>query len=593
MALETIKAAIRPFYTSKVFVRNFFAMLIIATVASLSLLSIAVYQYEREGTMQAARTHDLVSQRMAREMGLFFEQAHIQLKITAAYIKVTKPNHGQLTAALNSFAIQARHFIDITLYDERHRPLNSSSVEPTAMTSLREEAISAAVDRGQAWVSPVTLDEGLVPVLYMSVPLERLSTPFAGLTASLSLRQLWWWLDQINAASDTLLSVVRDRDGIVIADLRRHLIGKEHPEWKYRVVGKTILSPDESSYLSYHAVPQIGVVLVTTSPRGSVTSKLYEIRYQLFLAGMALLATAGGIAFFFAWSNFRPVQALITTMESYAKGDSTVRAPALRGEYGRLGDAFNTMADEINQHKETLVRQESLVFVGKLASSLAHDMRHGLHVIQNIVYLITDVDPEYRQMLKDAVADLTRKIEDLLEFARSGTMFMDDAYVELIVEETLDSIRYAEIAKKVDLKVENRIAREMIRLDRVKIVSSLGNIMRNAVEAGAKQVVMTMEEVGNRVHFTIRDDGPGVPADILDQIFVPFFSSKKKGFGVGLSIARLIARNHGGDVELLRTGATGTQFLLWLPLVAAQGEERRAIPAPPTPESETIGKAKD
>ena len=118
-----------------------------------------------------------------------------------------------------------------------------------------------------------------------------------------------------------------------------------------------------------------------------------------------------------------------------------------------------------------------------------------------------------------------------------------------------------------DFELTNDVAVDLvIDADRDQLYRVIGNIARNAAEAGARSLHVSVQQNGKGVHIDMRDDGPGLAPRALENLFQPFDGSAKAGgTGLGLAIAGELMRNHGGGLELMATGASGTCFRATLP----------------------------
>src|SRR5205807_506499 len=95
---------------------------------------------------------------------------------------------------------------------------------------------------------------------------------------------------------------------------------------------------------------------------------------------------------------------------------------------------------------------------------------------------------------------------------------------------------------------------------------ALHNLVENALQAGAREVALTVEARGRDAAIVVADDGPGVPADLRDRIFDPYVTTKEHGTGLGLAIVKKIVLEHGGEIAVDERPGGGARFTLTLPL---------------------------
>jgi signal transduction histidine kinase len=208
-------------------------------------------------------------------------------------------------------------------------------------------------------------------------------------------------------------------------------------------------------------------------------------------------------------------------------------------------------------------------------------LRTPLTVIKGNVDLMRRIncsDEESISSIDNEVDRLTRLVGDLLLLAQaeSGKMPLTQTIVEMdtIVLDVLNQMRV--LAKdRVQLRL-GEIDQVLVCGDQDRLKQVLVNLVGNAINytpAGG-QIVVGVAKEAERARITVRDNGPGIPAEDLPHIFERFYRGEKsrtrsrdgKGFGLGLSIAYWIVRNHGGHIEVSSTPEQGTTFCVWLPL---------------------------
>jgi signal transduction histidine kinase len=221
-----------------------------------------------------------------------------------------------------------------------------------------------------------------------------------------------------------------------------------------------------------------------------------------------------------------------------------------------------------------MVAQEKLATVGRLAAGVAHEVGNPLAaVIGYADLLLSDEPPDGPR--RDALARIRRETErisgivaDLLDYSRPVTGTVEPVRLDTTAEAAVSLLgpqsRFREVV------VENRIAPSLPPAAAAgsRLLQVLINLLLNAADAmdGAGSIVLDGREVGGALELSVRDNGPGVPAEIGDRIFDPFYTTKDpgQGTGLGLAIARSIARAYGGDLWLA-SDAPGATFVVRLP----------------------------
>lgn len=210
--------------------------------------------------------------------------------------------------------------------------------------------------------------------------------------------------------------------------------------------------------------------------------------------------------------------------------------------------------------------EKRFAWIGKLAAGISHEANKPLYVIEHhLSRLGTPHAPERRRLRSIAaeVAQLRRLMRDLQAYAGSRTRAREARSVESVIDEALRNWRKTgnglRVQKSGELGLEVELDAELVR--RLFAV-----LFQNASEVGAQNLALRVRPRAEGVLIEIEDDGPGIPAGLERQIFEPFFTTRRVGSasGLGLAIAREIARAHGGSLNA-SPRHRGARFELWLP----------------------------
>jgi len=254
-------------------------------------------------------------------------------------------------------------------------------------------------------------------------------------------------------------------------------------------------------------------------------------------------------------------------------------APILDGN-GNVVQILCDMRDltEYKAMEEKLLRTERLAVLGEFSSGVAHELRQPLAVISNSVYFLgrklKDVAiekvPRHLEILEKEVKHANRMISDLLEFARTSTPTLKQCEINQAVEDALSSV---EISENIEVKTMLKEDLPAILADFDKIKGACVNIIANAVSAmpeGGKLEIKTEENTGGSIEISIADTGTGIPKENLQTIFNPLFTTKARGFGLGLSLCKKYVEAHGGEIRVESEVGKGSAFTVKLP-ISGQG----------------------
>ncbi len=200
--------------------------------------------------------------------------------------------------------------------------------------------------------------------------------------------------------------------------------------------------------------------------------------------------------------------------------------------------------------------QARLAELGKLAASVAHDLRNPLNII---AMAVAGAPPDVRHEVAGQVGRISRLADDLLDYARPWQVHPVPLDMAAQVREAARHVPGVEIGPG--------LAHDMpVLADPQRLAQALGNLLSNARCApGATRVIVDAEREGGRIHLHVCDDGAGVPADLRDRLFEPFASRSPGGTGLGLAIVARIMAAHGGAARLGERAPWTTCFTLTFP----------------------------
>jgi signal transduction histidine kinase len=222
---------------------------------------------------------------------------------------------------------------------------------------------------------------------------------------------------------------------------------------------------------------------------------------------------------------------------------------------------------------DELMEAERLSLVGTMASSIIHDFRNPMAVIQGAVQMLErrSEDPaltKYAGMIRRSVDRMMSMAHELLDYSRGVTSLdLRPVRVEELFEELEEQALH--LLPASGIHVERDIGfTGSIMIDRNRFIRMLLNIIRNAAEAMGPAGVLRIgvARAGTEIRFTVEDTGGGIPEEILPTIFEPFVThGKSGGTGLGMAIARAVADAHGGRITISSTPGVGTRVDISLP----------------------------
>jgi signal transduction histidine kinase len=351
----------------------------------------------------------------------------------------------------------------------------------------------------------------------------------------------------------------------------------------------------------------VGVVRVGLTLE-RIKYQIKEITKNILFLTIVVIFAGIIISSFLIKILIKPIDYLMVGTNKIANGDLTYRIPLIsRDEFRNLSISFNSMAadievkikelnkekkellnlkvafeersqeleetlDKVQSIQQDLIRSEKFATVGRLASSVAHELRNPLASIKNISYFLSKLgafaDDKSRQMVEMLSSEVLRAnkiITELLDYSKTRKLSKFDIDIDTFIEKAVQTVTFAENIKLV-LNLESFKA--MIDPDRITQV--LVNLISNARDAmpqnGGVITVAAKKTDEDSFIISVEDNACGIDPESLKRIFEPLFTTKLKGIGLGLPIVKEIVEAHNGQITVESTINVGTVFTIKLPI---------------------------
>ena len=280
----------------------------------------------------------------------------------------------------------------------------------------------------------------------------------------------------------------------------------------------------------------------------------------------------------------RPLEDLMDTIARVRRGDLSARVvfAKRRDDIGQLGRQFNEMVDQLERnrseieelHRREMGRAEHLATLGELAAGLAHEIRNPLAGIAGVVDVMGKELPAQsasRAVLTDVqneILHIQNILNDLLSYARPRPPTFHPADLNVTIEQAVMLARQQVRTRPVRVLFTPNLSLPPVAHDPALIQQVVLNLVLNGIQAipreGAIEIAIARED--DHALISVKDNGRGISPDALPKIFRPFFTTRKEGTGLGLSLAKGIVQSHGGNIDASSTLGQGTQFRIQLPL---------------------------
>ncbi len=310
---------------------------------------------------------------------------------------------------------------------------------------------------------------------------------------------------------------------------------------------------------------------------------LMRLNRTILILGLAAGLIGAALVSLISGAITRPLDKLVTAVRALGAGDATYSIqPRGSMEVAQLAQSFTAMRSELSVSQLRQIEAERFAALGRAAGSISHDLRHHLAALVANAEFLHDAgelgfnpDEIYRE-IQHASSQMTGLIDSLLEIgSHRPALIMEEGDMSEIVRRAAEVVRSQPEfrGRRIEL-VADEPARGVF--DARKLERAFVNLLLNACEAAPEGAVgARISSNAERIECRVWDTGDGVPESIRDTLFDPFVSAgKNNGTGLGLAIVAKIIGDHGGEIRLEKTSASGTTILVSIPRRAIGRETR-------------------
>jgi signal transduction histidine kinase len=493
----------------------------------------------------------------------------------------------------------------------------------------KEDLYQTAVGPKGQYIGRLERFQGLYPTVTVSVPIldprAQPARPVGVLAARISLNPLSTMLAMEFPATGKSQAAVVATDGFMIAHSDPKEIYKPDarmPDEVLKVVttqsndrgGGELPLPDGRKLLAAFAETRdLGWIVYVQQPVEVAYQSSEEMKSQILKVLVWVVLATVLLSLIVAGHITAPIRMLRDAADRLGKGqfEDLPEVVTTNDEIGDLAQTFLGMSEslkektgelihakqelekftkflekrvdartrELKAAQDELIKKERLAAIGQMAAVVGHEIRNPLAVINNSIYFIKtklstgqEPDPKIAKHIKIIESEIQQAngiINEILTYSRQRELHPELVKLNHWLDELLSVYPFPphiEIVKILDA------ADPTLSIDATEMQQSIRNLIGNGIEVmpppkGGKITIRTRIPEPGWVQIDIGDAGAGIPADVLDKIFAPFFTTKARGTGLGLAVVRKVVDRHKGRIDVESQVGVGTTFKLFLPTV--------------------------
>ena len=337
---------------------------------------------------------------------------------------------------------------------------------------------------------------------------------------------------------------------------------------------ETTIVEDDMIRVSYPITlnEKIGILVIDYSTN-SIENSIQETIFEIISVAGIIIGISIFVAVFLSRSISKPILKIKENVDNIAKGN--LQKQEINSKISEINDLYDeilNMENKIEKYQNELVKRERLMTVGEMSARITHDLRNPLTAIKNAIVIMKMKNPEkikenqqYFDMIQDAVTRMNHQIDEVLAFVK--TKEPERNFVEFS-EISNNLLKIISMPKNIKISISD--SNEKIWCDKIQLQNVLINIISNAIQAIGKdegKIMINFEVEDEFDKITVKDNGHGIPENLLDTIFEPLYTTKQDGTGLGLVSCKNTIEAHNGKIYAQNSDEGGAIFTILLPKI--------------------------
>jgi len=447
------------------------------------------------------------------------------------------------------------------------------------------DEILEAAKKGKNYRSEVMFSKDHTPYLLVAVPLIIKGKTAAVLAGNLNMRGVWDIVDGIRIGKTGRALLVSDT-GMLIAHPDKKLVLK-NINFKNKKDVKNVLKGERGAIefedenggkwvSSYAPIPELGwgIILRQKQEEAYLFSKIMKMNAWIIILLAEIMIIA--LSIFMAKRLVRPIKMLIFKLNKINNGESIIRTRR-HDEIGEIIKSFNNITNRLKAAES----KEQFSRIGEVAAEVAHELKNSLVAIKAFIQLFPKrrndekFITKFNKLLPGEIDRWENMVKELSDFSARPAISKIETDIKMLICNLIEVLDAKLKEKNIQASFISCEKEIKIMIDPERIKQVLINLIINSVKAmpdGGKVIIsadLYSEKQGMPVfaEVKVQDTGQGMPPEIAQKIFEPFYSGKKGGIGLGLSISRRIIEQHGGTISVESELGKGAIFKILLPQV--------------------------
>ncbi len=575
--------------------------LIIVSVILISLTQTTVQSYIYQINKETAR-------RASNQIYLFIQDPLTILQTTALTRDIYEMDVFSQSSLINRLKDRNLIFNKIFVLDDSGRVVVTTDFGEEKRDFSNQPFFQTGI-QGQEYFSDVYFSPSRFPLITIAEPIIRYNQQLGVLAAEIDLRRIWALVDSITIG-DTGFAFLLSADGQVIAHRNKDKVYNREDYSQYdfyhalKLGEQNMISSNvdgEEHILVYSSVPVLGwsVIVEQSHAEAFKLARRMQVNVIYVIAITIIVAIILGVLGIRRFT--KPLLQLVKGVREYGRGnlEHKIDMPT-NDELAELATEFNTMAASLKDNQKELQRMERLAALSKFAALVSHEVRNPLNSMNINMQILKraihrpDLEPERKTKYLDVISSEINRINELvtnfLSIARPPELNLIRTDIHTVLEEVV-LLQKAQ-AEVDDVVIKTQFTRKPLAgmFDYNQLKQVFHNITINAIEAIEDSGTLWIKtRIKKKViheenrYFALlefKDDGEGIPKEILNDVFEFYHTTKRTGSGLGLAIAKQIIEGHKGNIYIKSKVNVGTSVFIELPIDILPGIETNNIEKP-------------